>query len=213
MFLRRKTGAGPADWVIAGLGNPGARYERTRHNVGFWALDALSKMWGIPVKKTGFHALYGLGAAGETRVLLIKPQTFMNRSGEALRDCLAYYKLPPTRLVVVYDDVSLPPGRIRVRGQGSDGGHNGLKSILYHCRSDAFPRVKIGVGAPPRPDFDLADWVLGGFAEADLPVVGEAVARACAAVAEILRGGTESAMNRYNAAEPTAGQGAAQKNR
>ncbi|MDR0380430.1 MAG: aminoacyl-tRNA hydrolase [Oscillospiraceae bacterium] len=200
--MRRRTGSGPVDWVVAGLGNPGARYERTRHNVGFWAMDALSKAWDIPIKKTGFQACYGLGAAGETRVLLVKPQTFMNRSGESLRGCLAYYKLTPARLLVVCDDVSLPLGRIRVRGQGSDGGHNGLKSVLFHCRADTFPRVKIGVGAPPRADFDLADWVLGGFAAADLPVVEASVTRACAAVEEILRNGVESAMNRYNAAIP-----------
>jgi PTH1 family peptidyl-tRNA hydrolase len=195
---RRIAAAGPVDWVVAGLGNPGRQYEATRHNVGFLALDLLCARWGIPVKKLKFQSLYGMGEAAGARVLLLRPQTFMNRSGEALRDCLRFYKVAPERAVVIYDDVSLPTGKLRVRAKGSDGGHNGIKSILYQLQADTFPRVKIGVGAPPGTSGDLANWVLGGFAKDEGPAIQDALARACDATEEILRNGAESAMNRYN---------------
>lgn len=198
MFLKKEKVPGPVDWVIVGLGNPGKQYADTRHNIGWAVLDRLSAGWAIPVKKLKFQATCGQGTAEGVRVLLLKPQTFMNRSGEALRACLDFYKAPLSRVIVIYDDAALALGRLRVRGQGSDGGHNGIKSILYHCRSDAFPRVKIGVGAPPRADYDLADWVLGAFSPDERPVIEDAVARACLAVTEIIKNGVEAAMNKYN---------------
>ena len=200
MFFPRIRGssAGPVDWVIAGLGNPGRQYETTRHNVGFLTLESLSARWGISVRKLKFRSLYGLGAAVGARVLLLQPQTFMNRSGEALRDCLRFYRVVPERAIVIYDDASLPTGKIRVRAKGSDGGHNGIKSILYHLQTDLFPRVKVGVGAPDHPGFDMKDWVLGGFSKNEEPVIQAALIRAGDAVEEILRNGASSAMNRYN---------------
>ncbi|MDR3206853.1 MAG: aminoacyl-tRNA hydrolase [Oscillospiraceae bacterium] len=197
-FKRFAAAEGGIDWVIAGLGNPGKAYENTRHNVGFLVLDRLAEQWGIPLKKLKFQSLYGVGRAEGARVALLKPQTFMNRSGEALRECLGFFKVPCGHMLVVYDDVALPPGRLRVRVRGSDGGHNGIKSILYQCKTDEFPRVKVGVGAPPHPDFDLKDWVLGPFAKTETPAIGEALDRACQAVSAILRAGAESAMNQYN---------------
>jgi len=200
MFFARKhrVSSGPVDWVIAGLGNPGREYENTRHNAGFLVLDRLSERWSIPLKQLKFQSSYGSGKAGQTRVLLLRPQTYMNRSGEALRDCLQFYKLPAERVIVIYDDVSLPVGKLRVRPQGSDGGHNGIKSILFQLQTNVFPRVKVGVGAPSHPEFDMKDWVLGGFSGKEGPVIQEALDRACDAVEEILIRGTESAMNRYN---------------
>jgi PTH1 family peptidyl-tRNA hydrolase len=198
MFGGKKTTAGPIDWVVTGLGNPGGKYEMTRHNAGFMALDRLSDIWNIPVKKLGFRAVYGMGRFEDVRVLLLKPQTFMNLSGESLRDCLSFYKIPLAHAIVIHDDVSLPVGRIRIRTQGSDGGHNGIKNILYHARSDAFPRVKIGVGAPPHPEYALIDWVLGKFSKEDQPILSDAIDRACAAVGELIKNGSASAMNRYN---------------
>ena len=190
----------PIDFVVAGLGNPGRAYERTRHNVGFLVVDALSRQWGIPVKKLKFQSLYGTGATPAGRVLLLKPQTFMNRSGEALRDCLAFYKLPSERLLVVYDEAALPPGRLRIRDKGSDGGHNGMKSILYQLQTDRFVRLRVGVGAPPHPSYDLADWVLAAPTGAEAKAMEQAVDRAAQAAADILRLGASQAANRYNAA-------------
>ena len=206
MFFSKKDISGPVDWVIAGLGNPGREYEATRHNAGFLALDRLSGRWNIPVKKLKFQSLCGLGRTsfrGQGReqplhVLLLRPQTYMNRSGEALRDCLNFYRVPAERALVLYDDVSLPLGKLRVRVKGSDGGHNGIKSILYQLQTDVFPRVKIGVGAPDHPDFDMKDWVLGGFSKEEGGLMREAIERACDAVEEILARGAESGMNRYN---------------
>jgi len=200
MFFPKKRGETPGsvDWVVAGLGNPGREYESTRHNVGFFVLDKLSQRWNIPMKKLKFQSLYGMGPAAGLRVLLLRPQTFMNKSGEAIQDCVRFYKVPPERTLVIFDDVSLPLGKLRVRGKGSDGGHNGIKSILYQLQTDEFPRVKIGVGAPDHPDFDMKDWVLGGFSKAEGPVMAEALDRACDAAEEVLRRGVEAAMNRFN---------------
>jgi PTH1 family peptidyl-tRNA hydrolase len=197
-LFKRPRPEGGADWVIAGLGNPGRAYENTRHNVGFLLLDQLAGQWSIPVKKLKFQSLYGVGRAEGARVALLKPQTFMNRSGEALRDCLRFFRVPPARMLILCDDVALPPGRLRVRARGSAGGHNGVGSILCQIQTDEFPRVKVGVGAPPHPDFDLKDWVLGPFSQDELPVMRRAVDRACLAVAELLRNGAEAAMNKYN---------------
>ncbi len=147
--------------IIVGLGNPGKEYIETRHNVGFRFLDALAEKQGMRIDRVKFHALVGDAVIAGCRVLLVKPETFMNSSGIAVREAADFYKIPPERILVVYDDITLDPGRIRVRKKGSDGGHNGIKSIIAHLGSDAFPRVRIGIGAKPHKDYDLADWVLG----------------------------------------------------
>ena len=202
LFQNFKSGpAGSVAWVIAGLGNPGTKYEGTRHNVGFLALDLLARELDVTVNRSRFHALCGEGVIAGQRVLLLKPQTFMNLSGEAPRDALPWYKLPVERLIVLHDDVNLAPGRIRVRAKGSDGGHNGLKSIICQHGSDAFPRVKIGVGMPPHPDYAMPDWVLGTFDAADGRAVTDAIRRSVAAAKEIVAHGTASAANLYNSTE------------
>lgn len=188
-------------WVIAGLGNPGAKYEGTRHNVGFLALDLLAQELGVMVNRSRFKALCGEGRIAGQHVLLLKPQTFMNLSGEATREALSWYKVPVEHLIVLHDDINLAPGRIRIRAKGSDGGHNGLKSIIYQHSSDAFPRVKIGVGMPPHPDYNMPDWVLGTFNQADWRAVTDAIRRAVAAVQEIIEHGTGAAANLYNASD------------
>ncbi len=193
--------SGGVQWVIAGLGNPGTKYDGTRHNVGFLALDLLARELGANVSRSRFKALCGEGTISGQRVLLLKPQTFMNLSGEATREALAWYKLPVERLIVLHDDISLAPGRIRVRAKGSDGGHNGLKSIIYQHGSDAFPRVKIGVGMPPRADYDMPDWVLGTFSAADGRAVTDAIRRSVAAACEIIEHGAASAANLYNSSD------------
>ncbi len=197
-YGRAGPGAGPPDFLVVGLGNPGPSYETTRHNIGFLTLDALSERWRLPVSKLKFQALYGQGQACGRKVVLLRPQTFMNLSGEAVRACAQFFKIPPEHILVIYDDVSLPTGHLRLRATGSDGGHNGIKNILYHLKTDRFPRVKIGVGSPPNPDFDLADFVLAPFSASEQPLMRDAIARACEAVECILTQGMDTAMNRFN---------------
>lgn len=156
-----KAGTGNVSWLVAGLGNPGTEYVRTRHNVGFMAADALASACHIAIDRAKFHALIGEGIVGETRVLLMKPQTYMNSSGKAVAEAASFYKIAPEHVIVYSDDISLAPGRLRVRMNGSAGGHNGLKSIIECLGSENFPRIKIGVGQKPTPEYDLADWVLG----------------------------------------------------
>ena len=199
MFFKKKFAKGNApQFIIAGLGNPGVQYENTRHNAGFLCVDLLSEQHRIPVKKIKFKSLTGDGKIGNTRCLLLKPQTFMNNSGEAVRDTMAFYKLPPERVILIFDDVSLPPGCIRIRPSGSDGGHKGLKSIFYLTGSDRFPRIKIGVGEKPRPEMALTDWVVSRFKAEELPVIREALERACKAAALLVEEETDKAMNLYN---------------
>lgn len=190
--------SGPPEFLVAGLGNPGAEYEGTRHNAGFMALDRLAVAHGTAVTRIRFKSLCGDTVICGKRVLLLKPQTFMNLSGEALRDAAAFYKLPAERMIVIYDDISLPVGKIRVRPKGSDGGHRGIRSIIYLTGTDVFPRIKIGVGAKPRPDYDLASWVLGKIPKESADDFQAALDHAAAAVSEILTNGTADAMNKYN---------------
>lgn len=190
--------AGGASWLVACLGNPGARYERSRHNAGFLVADRLAAQHGTPIRRLRFKALCAEMTLGGERVLVIKPQTFMNLSGEAVRDAAAFYRIPPGRILVVADDVALPAGKLRIRRSGSAGGHNGLKSIIYQLASDQFPRIKIGVGAPPHPEYEMADWVLGVPAGAEKEAVDAAIARAADAVECVIRDGAEKAMNEYN---------------
>lgn len=184
------------DYLIAGLGNPGERYDNTRHNMGFLVADELMRKHGVKFKKVKFHSV----CANWDNVLLIKPQTFMNLSGQAVRDAARFYQLPPERVIVIHDDIALPPGRLRLRPSGSDGGHNGIKDILYHLQSDAFPRVKVGVGNPPHHDIFLNDWVLSQIGTGDRKILNEAIVRAADAVECILSDGIETAMNRFNRA-------------
>ncbi|MCI8360624.1 MAG: aminoacyl-tRNA hydrolase [Clostridiales bacterium] len=198
-FAKKKKDFGQSfDWLIVGLGNPGLEYEETRHNAGFLAIDELAERQGASVKKLKCKSLYGDCEIAGQKCLLCKPQTFMNNSGEAVRDLAAFYKIPPERTLLLFDDISLEPGRLRIRRKGSDGGHNGIKSILYLTGSDAFPRIKIGVGKKPHPDYDLAKWVLSRFGPEEIEPMKTALQNAAAAAALIVGGETDKAMNRYN---------------
>lgn len=190
--------ATPIEWMIVGLGNPGTKYENTRHNCGFRALDAYCKKTGLRIDRMKFKALVGEGQLAGKRVLFMKPQTFMNLSGEAVRDAANFYKIPPEQIIVIVDDIAQDVGRIRVRGKGSAGGQNGLKSIIYQLNSDNFPRVRMGVGAKPHPDYDLADWVLSKFQDDEIEKIDSAAERAMLAVEEIIKSGTQAAAQLYN---------------
>lgn len=191
-------GTSAGDWMIVGLGNPGRQYERTRHNTGFRAVDCLAERLNIRLDKAKFSALLGQGTWNGCRVILLKPQTFMNLSGQAVSEAARFYKIPPERIVVLFDDISLDVGRLRVRANGSAGGHNGIKSIISLLGSQDFPRVKIGVGAKPHPDYDLADWVLSTFSSQEETHLGPALERAGEAALSILDRGVPETMNRFN---------------
>lgn len=184
-------------YVIAGLGNPGREYEGTRHNVGFMTLDALADKYNIDVREKAFKGLIGKGVIEGNKVILVKPQTYMNLSGECIRQVMDYYKVDPSEFIVIYDDISLVPGGIRIRKKGSAGGHNGIKNIIAHLGTQEFPRVRIGVGEKPAR-MDLADYVLGHFQGDEKKLMEEAYDRAAAAVAEILTDGPDKAMNDFN---------------
>lgn len=186
------------EYLIAGLGNPGAKYETTRHNAGFLFVERLSDKYDFQVKKLKFHALVGEAKIGSHRCIVMKPQTMMNNSGEALKECALFYKIPPENIIVVFDDISLSPGKLRIRRKGSAGGHNGIKSIIAHLGSENFPRIKLGVGEKPNPEYDLADWVLGKFPKDDIPKMRESIENACEALPLILDGDLEGAMSKYN---------------
>ena len=185
-------------WLIVGLGNPGKQYERTRHNCGFRALDILSGKLGCKVDKGKFQGLYGQTTVGGKKLFLLKPQTFMNLSGRSVLQLSAYYSIPPQRIIVLFDDISLPVGRLRTRADGSAGGHNGIKSIIAELGSQAFPRVKIGVGGKPHEDADLADWVLSGFSANEEKELQSALERAAEAALCIIEHGITETANRYN---------------
>lgn len=185
-------------YIIVGLGNPGSRYAHTRHNVGFDTIDILADRYGISVDNKKFKALWGKGVIEGQRVVLAKPQTYMNLSGESVRQLIDFYKIDETEeLIVIYDDISLEPGQLRIRGKGSAGGHNGIKSIIAHLGGQDFKRIKVGVGEKPL-GFDLADYVLSRFSKAERESVEEALQRAAEATAAIMTDGMDAAMNRYN---------------
>ena len=186
------------DWIVVFLGNPGDKYENTRHNVGFMTADALGEKLNKPIQRLKFKALTNVVEYGGCRVLLMKPTTYMNLSGEAVREACMFYKLPPERVLVVSDDVSLPVGKIRLRRNGTAGGHNGLRSIIGQLHSDQFPRLKIGVGAKPHPDYDMADWVLARFSKEDRKAIDDAIDRALDAMECLFTQGIDKAMSRYN---------------
>lgn len=195
MLFRSRTGVA---YLIVGLGNPGKKYEYTRHNVGWRALDLLASRAGIRVTRARFQALVGTGTLGGAQVALLKPTTFMNLSGAAVEAAAKYYKIPPERVVVVFDDVSLKPGQLRIRENGSAGGHNGIKNIIERLGTDGFPRVKIGVGAKPNPDMDLADWVLSMPSSADRQSIEGRFDDVVSALELIVRGDIKLAQSRYN---------------
>ena len=189
-------------WLIVGLGNPGKDYAHTRHNVGFRALDLLADKLGCKVDKGKFQGLYGQAVYGGRKLFLLKPQTYMNLSGRSVLQLSAYFNIPPQRIIVLFDDISLVPGRLRVRADGSAGGHNGIKSIIGELGSQDFPRVKIGVGAKAHPEQDLADHVLSGFSSLEEKALVSALDRAADAALCIIEKGVPETANRYNGSTP-----------
>lgn len=189
---------GPVEWLVVGLGNPGSRYDWTRHNMGFLVIDELADRLDVPVQRLRFRALTNTAVLGGRSVLLMKPTTYMNLSGESVGEAARFYKIPSDHVLVISDDVALAQGRLRIRRSGSAGGHNGLKNIIAHLGTDAFPRVRVGVGDKPHPDSDMADWVLAKCTGQDRKDLEAAVARAADAVTCLLEQGVDAAMSGYN---------------
>lgn len=189
---------GGAEWIVAFLGNPGLKYNGTRHNAGFMAADAMEKKLGVSINKMRFKALTQTVDIGGKKVLLMKPQTFMNLSGDAIVQAANFYKVPPERVIVVSDETSLPIGRLRIRRGGSAGGHNGLKSVIARLGTDQFPRIRLGVGDKPHPDYDMADWVLSAFKGQDAADMELVAKKAADAVECYITEGADRAMNRFN---------------
>ncbi|MGE4282587.1 MAG: aminoacyl-tRNA hydrolase [Clostridia bacterium] len=185
-------------YLIVGLGNPGSKYTETRHNVGFEIIDYLAALYNIKVTKIKHKALIGEGLVQGKKVILAKPQTYMNLSGESVREMKEWYKIENNNIIVVYDDISLDLGKIRIRPQGSAGGHNGIKSIIYQLNTETFPRIKIGVGQPSHPEYDLADFVLGKFSQEEKKAAIDSFKKAAEAIPLIIQTGTAEAMNRFN---------------
>ena len=196
MFLKKSAG-GPT-WLLVCLGNPGDQYENTRHNAGFMVADELGERYGLPIQRLKFKALTNVFSISGEKVLVMKPVTYMNLSGEAAGQAADFYKIPPDHVLVISDDTALAVGRLRIRKGGSAGGHNGLKSIIQHLGTDQFPRVRVGVGEKPHPDYDLADWVLGKFQGEDKKAMDQAVKRAADAVECLIKEGPDRAMNKFN---------------
>ena len=190
--------SGGASWLIVGLGNPGEKYENTRHNVGFQVVEELAERQSAPIQRLKFKALTNLMSISGEQVLVMKPVTYMNLSGEAVRPAADFYKILPDHILVISDDTALDVGRLRIRRGGSAGGHNGLKSIIQHLGTDQFPRLRVGVGQKPHPDYDLADWVLGKFQGDDKQAIDAAVKRAADAAECLLKEGLDRTMNRFN---------------
>lgn len=189
---------GKVEYIIAGLGNPGVVYEETRHNAGFITIDALCSKLGVKCDRAKNKSLYCEAMICGKRCIILKPQTYMNNSGEAIEQWMSFYKLSADRLIVIFDDISLEPSKLRIRRKGSDGGHNGIKSIIELCGTQDFPRIKMGVGKKPHPDYNLADWVLSRFTQDEMKLLLSAVDKACDAVELIVNGQTDRAMNLYN---------------
>lgn len=196
LFGKNRTGG--TEWLVVGLGNPGDKYENTRHNAGFMVVDELAERLHVPVQRLKYKALTNTAEVGGKRILLMKPVTYMNLSGEAVGEAARFYKIPSDHVLVIYDDVSLPLGKLRIRDKGSAGGHNGIKNIIAHLGTDVFPRVKVGVGAPSHPDYDMVDWVIGSFSAQERKIVDEALDRALDAAECIISRGVTEAQNRFN---------------
>ena len=196
MFFKRDNGG--YTWLLVGLGNPGLKYESTRHNMGFLAVDKLAEVEHFKFSKLRFKAWTATAELGGEKVLVMKPQTYMNLSGEAVGEAARFYKIPPEHVLVISDDISLPIGKLRIRGGGSAGGHNGLKNIIQHLGSDRFPRIKVGVGMPENADYDIADWVTGRPMGDEQKPLMEALDKAVAAVPVLIRDGVDKAQNKFN---------------
>lgn len=190
------------NWLVVGLGNPGTEYQRTRHNCGFRAVDLLAEKLGCKIDRAKFQGLYGQTVYEGVKVMLLKPLTYMNLSGRSVLQLSAYYNIPPERIIVMFDDISLPPGRLRIRADGSAGGHNGIKSIIAELGSQEFPRVKIGVGSKPTPEYDLADWVLSVFSASEEKALSFALENAANAALTIIKKGVPEAANKFNGSHP-----------
>lgn len=196
MLLGSKSSA--VDWLVVGLGNPGQKYANTRHNMGFLTVDLLAEKQGVKLNKVKFKSAYNILSFAGCKCLVMKPQTYMNLSGEAVREAAQFYKLPADRVLVIYDDVSLPVGRLRVRPTGSAGGHNGIKNIIAHLGTQDFPRIKIGTGAPAGGGAEMIDWVIGVPSQAERKVLVESFERAIQAAACVIENGCQKAMNDFN---------------
>ena len=195
MFFKKPAGV---SWLVVFLGNPGLKYEGTRHNAGFMAADAMAKKLGVSINRARFKALTAVCTIGGESVMLMKPQTFMNLSGEAAVQAVRFYKIPAEHVIVVSDEISLALGKLRIRRKGSAGGHNGLKNMITNLGTDQFPRVRIGVGAPPHPDYEMVDWVMSTFKNQDAEDMAAAAKRAADAVECYIKEGPDKAMNLYN---------------
>lgn len=195
---KEKAPQAPIEFIIAGLGNPGTKYEDTRHNCGFMSVETLAEMHKTEIKRLKFKSLTAEITVADKRCLLMKPTTFMNNSGEAVEEAAGFYKIPPENIIVIYDDINLDVGRLRIRQKGSDGGHNGMKSIILHLNSDNFPRIRVGVGKKPHPDYDLADWVLSRFTKEEGGKLEPALTNGAKAAELIVQGKIGEAMNLYN---------------
>jgi PTH1 family peptidyl-tRNA hydrolase len=185
-------------YLIVGLGNPGNKYENTRHNIGFKVVDYLASLYGIKLSKLKHKSILGEGIIQSKKVVIAKPQTYMNLSGESVIEIKRWYKINTGNIIIIYDDISLETGRLRIRSKGSAGGHNGMKSIIYHLNTDVFPRIKVGVGQPLNPKYELTDFVLGSFPKDEIEIMANAIKNSTDAVQVILQAGIEHAMNRFN---------------
>lgn len=190
--------AGTPEYIICGLGNPGSEYEKTRHNAGFMTVDALAKKYNFEIKKLKFKSLTAVTSINGVSCLVMKPSTFMNNSGEAVVEAMNFYKIPIEKVIICYDDISLEPSKLRIRRKGSDGGHNGIKSIIYLSGKDNFPRIKLGVGAKPNKDYDLAAWVLSRFNDDEMKLMNEGTSKAVQCIELMVKGKTDEAMNKFN---------------
>lgn len=193
---------GPPQFLVVGLGNPGAKYANTRHNTGFILLDMFAEHIGTQFVKHQFQSHVAQGTCEGLPILLMKPDTFMNLSGQAVNEAMRFYHIPPEHVIVIYDDINLPVGNVRIRKKGSDGGHNGMKNIIYLSGSDDFPRIRVGIGQKPHPDYPLADWVLSQFTPADMTAIRDASDRINQAIPLIVQGKPDLAMSRHNSGKP-----------
>ena len=195
---RRTVPKGPPEFLVVGLGNPGAKYENTRHNAGWLCLDMMAQKFFFKIDRLKFKSLTGDAVINSHRCLFMKPQTFMNNSGEAVYDAAKFYKIPIENILVISDDAALPLAAFRIRRKGSDGGQKGLRSIIEYMNDDNFPRFKLGIGSKPHPDFDMADFVLSNFSKDEIPMMKEAMEKACSALEYIVEGNVDAAMSKFS---------------
>ena len=198
MFFGKKDFGSSVDYIIAGLGNPGSQYDLTRHNAGFMAIDKIAEEYKVKVDRIKFKSLCNTFEMKGKKVLLMKPQTFMNLSGQSITEAMNFYKVPIENVIVICDDISLEPSKLRIRRKGSDGGHNGLKNIIYLSGKDTFPRIRVGVGQKPHPEYDLAAWVLSRFTPNEQKLMAEGIEKALRSCELMVQGNIDQAMNKFN---------------